>query len=253
MALSFASNFFMLMLLTVVPLYAVVAGHVRPPHLMVSDVIAAGPMYKAMYIFGFSYGAYGSNSIWTEVMRHVKLRAPNLRPAADRFLIMLHWVVLPCLLLLSSFSFDHEEPEYQLSHGNQISYFDTIPKSGVAFVNWLVHVLSTCLFFMGSAVCGHIWIKHIMPHLKEKGLVHPKDLQWTRISCIGLVYGFLITCLVRALHIFHNQYLWCWPLATFEVALILFCIIVNAMGTLRCLHELDQSEPMLDFKGALLP
>jgi len=253
-AVSMASNFLPLLLLTVVPVCAVLAGHVRAPHLMVSDIIASGPLYKAFYAFGFTYCAYGSNTIWTEVMRHVKARAPALRREADRFLIVLHWVVLPCLLLLSTFSYDHEEPEHGLDgSGRQPrSWAEGIPRDAGALASWLVHVLSTSLFFFGAAVCGGIYVRQIMPHLKDKGLVHPRDLAWSRVACGGLVYGVFITAIVRVLHMFHDQHLWCWPLAVFEVALILLCIVVNTMGTLQLLSELDKDEPAIDFKEAFL-
>merc|ERR1711974_462212 len=135
-----------------------------------------------------------------------------------------HWVVQPCLLLLSAFSFDHTDPAYvQGKGGRDESYWDMIPTDKASLINWVVHVVSTSFFFLGSAACAGIYGKRILPHLKDKGLIHPNDLAWTMFSASGLVYCCAGAVVVRILHIFHKPYFWIWPLAVLEVALILFC------------------------------
>ena len=47
-----------------------------------------------------------TSTIWTEIMRDVKARVPSLRLQADRFLLLVHFVVVPSLLLLTSCAFE---------------------------------------------------------------------------------------------------------------------------------------------------
>lgn len=73
-----------------------------------------------------------------------------------------------------------------------------------------------------------------------------------RFSSSGLCIGFWLALALRVLHIFHSPHLWGGLLAIFEVALILFCLIANSLGTFHFLARIDAKDPMIHDFGAAL-
>lgn len=205
-------------------------------------------MYRAIYTFGFCYGAYGAGIIWSEILRDVKSRVPALSGPADRMLLLCHGLVLPCLMLLSSFSFDHEAAPSPEGDG---SYASTIPTDGSSFFSWLVHVLATSFFFLGCAGCAGIFVLSILPHLQEKGMYDPRDRWWMNFFAWGIVFWTGLGAAVRALHIFHSPAFWIWPLAVVEVLLIISCNMTQVMGTFRYMCDLDRRMPVTNCMAAL--
>eukprot|EP00927_Polykrikos_kofoidii_P018923 TRINITY_DN18810_c0_g1_i1.p1 TRINITY_DN18810_c0_g1~~TRINITY_DN18810_c0_g1_i1.p1 ORF type:complete len:268 (-),score=23.23 TRINITY_DN18810_c0_g1_i1:248-1051(-) len=230
-------------LLTVVPVYAYVVGDIMVPNLMVSDLIAAGPVYKALFTFSFCYNVYGVSMAWTDCMRNIRLQAPALAPAVNRFLGLFHGLGCPCLLLLTAFPFDAETSP---TVSPDASYFEQLPMDLAGFVTWLVHVVAASLFFIGAAGCAAIVGIEMAPHLQSKNLMHPKDLAWITFAAKCILFGFSIITIFRMLHIMHKPQIWIWPLALTEVFLILCCLMVNSLGTLRMLAELDERDPIVE-------
>mmetsp|Transcript_26202 Transcript_26202/g.61141 ORF Transcript_26202/g.61141 Transcript_26202/m.61141 type:complete len:295 (-) Transcript_26202:138-1022(-) len=241
-------------LLTVVPVYAYCVGDLRFPNLMVSDLISAGPVYRALFTFSLCYNTYGVSMAWTECMRCIKARAPALTVAADRFLLLFHGFGCPSLLLLCSFMFDLEgESAAVAAEKVDVPYWDTIPTGGSGLITWAVHVLAASLFFLVAAVCAIILGLVVAPHLHAEQLMHPKDLAWMALTASGIAVGFVAISIFRFLHIFHSTRIWIWPLAITEVLIILMCLTLNSMGTLRLLADLDRQDPIVDLSAVLTP
>jgi len=241
-------------LLTVVPIYAYTVGDLRFPNLMVSDLISAGPMYRALFTFSFCYNTLGVSMAWTECMRCIKVRAPSLTVAADRFLVLFHGFGCPSLLLLSAFIFDlNGDSAATAASKADVPYWETIPSDRAGFVTWAVHVLAASLFFFVAACCAAILGTVVAPHLHAKELMHPKDLAWMACTACGIAIGFVAISVFRFLHIFHSTHIWIWPLAVTEVIIILMCLTLNSMGTLRLLADLDRQDPIVDLSAAFSP
>jgi hypothetical protein len=235
-------------LLTIVPVYAYTSGDIKFPNLMVSDIAAAGPLYRALYTFSFCYNVYCVSLAWTECMKHIKAKIPALAPSASQFLCLFHGLGCPCLIVLSAFQFDETDNQagYVGLDGIEPSYIDILPKTRAAFISWVVHVVAATLFFVCAAGCALLLGARIIPFLQAHGLIHPKDLAWLRFGSSGIGIVFVAITIFRFLHIFHSRYLWSWPLALSEIAIILLCLVINSMGTLRLLAELDKMDPILD-------
>jgi hypothetical protein len=236
------------LLLTLVPAYAYLVGDIKFPNLMVSDIAAAGPLYRASYTFSFCYNVYGVSIAWTECMKHIKAKIPELAPAVNQFLFLFHGFGCPCLLLLSAFQYDDADDrvEVPIIDGIEPSYVDVLPKTRSALVAWFIHVIAATLFFACAAGCALLLGARILPILQAHGKIHPKDLAWLRFGSSGIGIGFVVITVVRLLHIFHSRFIWIWPLALAEIAIILLCLIVNSMGTLRFLAEIDKIDPIVD-------
>lgn len=251
--ISVAGNVPCFVLLTVVPAYAYLVGDIKFPHILVSDVAAAGPLYSALYTFGFVYPVYAMSNTWTEWMRFMKVKAPTLAPAMDRFLFLFHGFWCPCLLLLSAFHFEQETetPVVVADAGVEPTWLDTLPKSRVGFVAWMVHVVAATVFFTAGAGCFYLLRMRITPHLYANGLMDPKDYSWINFASCGFLVGFLMCVVFRFLQIFHSCYLWAWPMTLTEVGLILLGNTANSMGTLRMLAKLDSTDPVIEMANVV--
>jgi hypothetical protein len=235
--------------MTLVPVYAYLVGDVKFPDLLVSDVMAAGPLYRACYTFSFCYNVYGVSIAWTECMKYIKARVPMLAPSVNQFLFLFHGLGCPCLILLAAFQYDDaDNHDHSVTiDGIEPNYVDAvIPQKRAAFVAWLVHVVAATLFFLCAAGCAVLLGTRITPLLQAHGKIHPKDLSWMRCGSYGIGIGFVLITVFRLLHIFHSRYIWIWPLALTEIAIILLCLTVNSMGTLRLLAQLDKMDPIVD-------
>lgn len=251
---SVAGNVPCFILLTVVPAYAYLVGDIKFPHILVSDVAAAGPLYGAIYTFGFVYPVYAMSNTWTEWMRCMKTKAPMLAPDMDRFLFLFHGFWCPCLLLLSAFRFESEgadAPPVFSGSGVEPTWLDTLPKSRTGLISWLVHVVAASLFFTSGAGVFYLLRIRIAPYLNKHGLMDPKDFAWIHFASCGFLIGFALCVVFRFLQIFHSCYLWAWPMVLTEVSLILLGNTANSMGTLRMLASLDKTDPVIEMSNVV--
>ena len=122
--ISIFGNVPMLFLLTVTPYKAYLDGLIQFPNILISDAIGCcSQWHRSVYTCGISMTCISTIVIYSEMIREIKLRINNLKPAVkknldplflvalDQFLFIIFLVVLPNLLLLVSFMFIEDTDE----------------------------------------------------------------------------------------------------------------------------------------------
>ncbi|CAK8989890.1 unnamed protein product [Durusdinium trenchii] len=80
----------------VLPVIAVWRGDVALPNVMLSDVMASGPLYEAVYTWGFSVSMVCVCFIFREASTFWRQKLPSMAPDVDRFVFMLYALCAPC-------------------------------------------------------------------------------------------------------------------------------------------------------------
>eukprot|EP00438_Fugacium_kawagutii_P033007 Skav230190 [mRNA] locus=scaffold1418:80587:83065:- [translate_table: standard] len=94
----------------VLPVVAVWRGDVALPNVMLSDVMASGPLYEAIYTWGFSISMVCVCFVFREASTFWRQKLPSMAPDVDRFVFMLYALCAPCLLGLVAFQYKQDLP-----------------------------------------------------------------------------------------------------------------------------------------------
>eukprot|EP00931_Biecheleriopsis_adriatica_P045031 TRINITY_DN25804_c0_g1_i1.p1 TRINITY_DN25804_c0_g1~~TRINITY_DN25804_c0_g1_i1.p1 ORF type:complete len:296 (+),score=49.82 TRINITY_DN25804_c0_g1_i1:42-890(+) len=222
----------------VLPVFAVWRGDVALPNVMLSDVMACGPLYEAIYTWGFSLTMISVCFVFREASVFWRQKLPSLAPDVDRFIFMLYTLCAPCLLGLVAFQYKHDMSFNAANLWDLIYNFD--------FLFWALHVFHTSVFFLSCCAMAYIYSIRLSPALEAKGLTHPSDQFWRSSGSWCILMLTPVGIVVRFLHLFLGTHLWGILLVLVEVALVQFFVIVVFLGVARLMMELDSVEPMLD-------
>lgn len=222
----------------VLPVVAVWRGDVALPNVMLSDVMASGPLYEAVYTWGFSLSMICVCFVFREASTFWRQKLPSMAPDVDRFVFMLYALCAPCLLGLVAFQYKHDLSLHREDLWALIYDFD--------FLLWALHVFHTSVFFLTCCAMAYIYGLRLSPALDASGLTHPSDRFWRSSGSWCILMLTPVGVVVRFFHLFSGTALWGILLVLVEVALIQVFVIVAFLGVARLMMELDLAEPMMD-------
>lgn len=222
----------------VLPVVAVWRGDVALPNVMLSDVMASGPLYEAVYTWGFSLSMICVCFVFREASTFLRQKLPSMAPDVDRFVFMLYALCAPCLLGLVAFQYKHDLSLHREDLWALIYDFD--------FLLWALHVFHTSVFFLTCCAMAYIYGLRLSPALDASGLTHPSDRFWRSSGSWCILMLTPVGVVVRFFHLFSGTALWGILLVLVEVALIQVFVIVAFLGVARLMMELDLAEPMMD-------
>jgi len=245
--IALAMNMPIVLLLTVVPCFAISQGIVQNPDILLSDMMASGNLMRSLYSCGLSLCCMAMIMQWSEVVRFIKAQTqhPEARRVLDQFLATVWFLVIPCTLILVSFMFE----EAKVSEGS--SFLAIVPSDAKEFTQWLFLVLAATFCFFGLGVCAYLYVVHIAPHSLKEGIEPRGDVACKSTCCKGIIAACLCGVPVRLLHIGHSREVWAVPLLLVEIFVLLLGVSASVLGTLGVMSHLDATEPLIQWSNLL--
>ncbi|CAL1155428.1 unnamed protein product, partial [Cladocopium goreaui] len=190
----------------VLPVVAVWRGDVALPNVMLSDVMASGPLYEAVYTWGFSLSMICVCFVFREASTFWRQKLPSMAPDVDRFVFMLYALCAPCLLGLVAFQYKHDLSLHREDLWALIYDFD--------FLLWALHVFHTSVFFLTCCAMAYIYGLRLSPALDASGLTHPSDRFWRSSGSWCILMLTPVGVVVRFFHLFSGRlygvFSWYW-------------------------------------------
>lgn len=216
-------SFFVLFVLPIIPIYY---GHVKPPGLMLSNMMSARASYQSLYIVGFGMPSMTIVFLLTDICRHFNRHGVS-RPATNLFLLCVIIALAMGLQTLLAFNFDDGEDTWE------------------SWVHTWLHYIGTMTYFIFAACCSLLYTNFIRPEALEAGALHPIDSAWFRLVGDSMCVGTVIGGIVRIGHVTWPL-TWCYPMLFVECVVIALGCSSAFVAHWRLLMHLDQVDPLLD-------
>ncbi|CAD7950261.1 unnamed protein product [Amoebophrya sp. A25] len=239
-----------LFMLVLLPGYAIYAGDIRVPDLLLSDLYAAekGTLpYQSLFLIG--YCLFADMSLWcfSQYALYVCSEEPRAKAACGVIFVFCIFGINFCLYLLLGFTFEEEWLTDGSKNESVTSLFMQQPL--YQMVSWIIHISAATILFASIGMCALLAVNVLEPLARESGgkMNEPaEDTRrrwfWTR-SCM---WSLPVVGVVRLAHIFHDRHMWAYPLLIMEIWILFSAGCVMLFGFLHTMMMLDFQEPLID-------
>jgi hypothetical protein len=211
-----------LALVTIVPVIALIFGHIKIPDILISDLMIASPHFESMYNWGFNQAAATNILTFLEVARYFKthpIASEELQEMSGRLVWWYCVAACPGLVLLTAFNFDG--------------------------FGYLIHAAGTVVYFIGAIGCVQAFYRACI-EARRLGMPYPSNFDFNALKtfAIAIVVCAVVSLIVRWFHV-QDRATWCYPMVIMECLTITCGVTATLVASLRLLMHLDATDPFL--------
>ncbi|CAD7924325.1 unnamed protein product [Amoebophrya sp. A120] len=240
-----------LLMITILPFYAIRAGDVRLPDILLSDLMALPPSrssfpYQPLFLIG--YCLFADLALWcfTQYAQWICRSHPVAKAATGVITTICVFGINLNLYLLLAFNFEESsgQAEEEAANWSLGTLFSDAPRH--VFISWFIHVGAATLLFGSIGACTLLSV-YILEPIAASGALEPVvDIRrrwfFSRASC----YSIPVALVIRLAHLFSDRFFWAYPLLFAEIWMLACAAGVMLFGLLETMMMLDYQEPLVD-------